>query len=229
MSKWNNQEAKSGVAKSTEDRADKARRGKGLRVEEAQATIADWEGGKHPSMGWQGPSCSKVLQELLQSGLEGRNESRGRTRWVQNSGGKTAVGELVGGSLGLQAGKKKMEFEVGIMKHLMDRAKGLKKGVHKILKVVEHEGRVTDRSAENCETKKVEGAAAISAGGMMQVMGQGGQEVRERECAGSREEDAAFLLVEVKAQWGTMLVKEVQDESDVDKANNAIAVVHESG
>ena len=60
-SEWNNREAKSGVAKSAEDGADKARRGKGLRVEEAQATLMNWKGGKLPSMGWQGPSCRKVL------------------------------------------------------------------------------------------------------------------------------------------------------------------------
>ena len=75
----------------------------------------------------------------------------------------------------MQAGKKKTEFEVRIMECLMDRAEGLKKGVHKSLKVVKHEGRVTNRSPQNFETKKIEGATTIGAGSMMQVRDKDGR------------------------------------------------------
>ena len=147
---------------------------------------------------------------------------------MQNGGGKAAIGKLAGRSLSLQARQKKTEFEVGIMECLVDRADGLKKGVHKSLKVVKYKGRVTNRSAQDFETKKIEGATTVGAGGVVQIAGQGRQKVRKGEGAGSREENVALLLVEVKAQWGTMLSEEVQDESNVDKANNVIAIIHKS-
>ena len=160
-------------------------------------------------MGWQGPRRDEVLQELLRSGLEGRNKRGGGPSGVQNGGRKTPIGKLARGCLSLQAGKKETEFEVGVVKCLMNRAKGLKEGVHEGLKVVEHEGRVTDGSAEDFKTEKIERAATISTGSMVQVAGQGRREVRKGKGAGSRKEDAAFLLVKVKAQGRAVLREEV--------------------
>jgi hypothetical protein len=170
-----------------------------------------------------------VLKEVDRSILDGGDERRRGRGAGQSRGRKTSVGKLTGGGGSLEAGEEEAEFEVGVVKCVLNAGLGSGEGGKECVKMRRNERWGSDGGTKNLESIQVDEAGAEGVSNRVELLEKGRGEVREGKgtCGGKKK--TTFVFVKEEAQGGAMFFKKVENEGQVNQPNDAVAIVHIRG